>query len=73
MISKAKNLPSVIYADSGTSGGERPQDILELDKVMERYFKDKITYESIIFPRATHDESSWAKRLPTILQFLYSN
>lgn len=72
LLFKSPQLPSIIYADSGTRGGERPQDIGELDKVMNQRFKNKVIYKSMIFPGASHDEASWAKRLPIILEFLYS-
>lgn len=66
-------LPAVLYADSGTDGGERPQDVMELDKIIQKYFKDKILFKKVISQGATHDEASWAKRLPEVLQFLFSN
>lgn len=36
VFKRTSTLPSVVYVDSGTIDGERPQDILELDKIMNR-------------------------------------
>jgi len=73
LLTKSKNFSDSLYADSGTEGGERSMDVLELEKVMQQYFNQKVIFQKIISRGDTHDENSWAKRIPFALKFLFSN
>ncbi|HXH30643.1 MAG TPA: alpha/beta hydrolase-fold protein [Bacteriovoracaceae bacterium] len=60
-------MPVRIYIDSGTAGGEKPQDVL--DFVSEFETRSKIY--SVIQQGATHSETYWAKRFPAALEALF--
>lgn len=67
----ASELTKVLYVDSGTVGGERPQDVMDLDYIIRNKFGGKIHFKSVIAQGSSHDEASWAKRLPNVLMFLF--
>jgi predicted alpha/beta superfamily hydrolase len=69
----ATNLPLKIYLDSGTVGGEKPQDVLDLGGILESlgYVKNQ-DYVSVIQSGADHREAYWAERLPVALEFLFN-
>lgn len=66
---RAAPLPERFYTDSGTAGGERPEDA----KLLEKTYRDRGLKETklVIDEGAEHNERFWAQRLPGALRFLY--
>ena len=63
-------LPLKLYLDSGTEGGERPQDVDELAGMLSpRLSPEKL--RKVIGEGDNHSENAWAKRLPYALIHLY--
>lgn len=61
-------VPEFLYMDSGTLGGEKPQDVLDLsEKLSNLQMKLKV----IIEEGALHREEAWARRFPMALQHLF--
>jgi predicted alpha/beta superfamily hydrolase len=73
LLTKSKNFSPILYADSGTEGGERPMDVLELEKVIQTHFAQSVRFQKIISRGDTHNEVSWAKRIPLALEFLFGH
>lgn len=73
LMQQATSLSPIIYIDSGTIGGERPQDVLDLEKILKRKWGNNIFLKTEITQGASHDEYSWSKRLPDVLRFLYQD
>lgn len=68
---QATALPLKVYLDSGTVGGEEPQDVVDLANLLQhRGFESRSLY-SFIQNGANHSEYFWAQRLPIALQFLF--
>ncbi len=61
-----------IYVDSGTEGGEEPQNVNELKDILSKqsYVNGKNLMISIQ-QGARHQEKYWAQRFPTALRFLF--
>lgn len=69
-LSTSRTLPGRLYLDSGTAGGEKPLDVLEL----EEKISTKFTPGSLkVFVKNGHDhsETSWADRLDEALLHLF--
>ena len=67
----APTLPLKIYLDSGTEGGEKPQDVIDLHRELEGRGFQRAALYSFIQNGANHSEYYWAMRLPLALQFLF--
>lgn len=68
---QATRLPLKVYLDSGTEGGEQPQDVRDLVGVLNhRGFHNRTLYY-FIQEGAQHSEYFWSMRLPLALQFLF--
>jgi pullulanase len=61
-------LPSKIYLDSGTVGGESPEDIHLLRDVLNERGSSPYIY---VQDGASHSEKYWAERLPLALHYLF--
>jgi len=59
--------PERLYLDSGTTGGERPQDVLKLSQSLHMGERLKV----VIGEGDNHSEQAWAKRLPKALIHLF--
>lgn len=59
--------PDRLYLDSGTVGGERPQDVLFLGRKLKMGNRLKV----VIGEGDDHSEKAWAKRLPKALIHLF--
>jgi predicted alpha/beta superfamily hydrolase len=70
MYKTALTLPTKIYLDSGTVGGERPQDVTKLKDIITNHDGKPNTYV-VIQPGGEHKEKYWAERLPGALEFLF--
>lgn len=65
-------LPLKIYMDSGSIGGEKPEDVLALTHLLEeRHFRHGHNLCVYIQDNADHREYFWAQRLPVALKFLF--
>jgi predicted alpha/beta superfamily hydrolase len=72
VLIRASDLPLKVYLDSGDSGGERPQDVVQLSNVyLQRGLALDKNLKVIIQKGALHTEKFWAERFPLALQFLY--
>jgi pullulanase len=68
----ASHMPRKIYIDSGTVGGEEPQNVVDLYQVLvERGYHQGSNLYADIQDGASHEEKFWAMRLPTALKFLF--
>jgi predicted alpha/beta superfamily hydrolase len=65
----SETLPFKVYLDSGTDGGEKPQDVLALVEVLEN--RDYTHFLVNIQVGADHQEIYWAQRFPIALKFLF--
>lgn len=68
IIRIATNFPETLYMDSGTLGGERPQDVKELS---QRPGSSQSKLKVVIEEGAYHREEAWARRLPEALEHLF--
>jgi predicted alpha/beta superfamily hydrolase len=69
---KSPYLPIKVYLDSGTVGGEEPQNVWALGSVLkERDFQRGENLLIYIQENANHSEYWWAHRFPTAIQFLF--
>jgi predicted alpha/beta superfamily hydrolase len=68
---QAVQLPLKVYLDSGTEGGEQPQDVRDLAWILEQRGFQKRTLYYFIQQGAQHSEYFWSMRLPLALQFLF--
>jgi predicted alpha/beta superfamily hydrolase len=59
--------PQRLYIDSGTVGGERPEDVLKLSKTLNMGARLK----AVVSEGDNHSEKAWAKRLPQALIHLF--
>jgi predicted alpha/beta superfamily hydrolase len=59
--------PQRLYIDSGTTGGERPDDVLKLSRTLNMGARLKV----VISEGDNHSEQAWAKRLPQALIHLF--
>lgn len=70
IIDNANKLPNKLYMDSGTAGGERPRDVIELySNLKDRYSSDSIYYW--IKEGDDHSERAWANRFRVSLTYLF--
>jgi predicted alpha/beta superfamily hydrolase len=70
--SRAAKIPLKVYLDSGTKGGEAPQDVLSAAEHLQR--KGMISNKNLkwmIQEGADHSERYWAQRFPDALKFLF--
>ncbi len=67
---RSSTLPLGVYLDSGTDGGERPQDVDLLRRDLELRMP-RGSFYAHLQQGATHSERFWAQRLPIALQFLF--
>jgi len=66
---RAQTLPLKIYVDSGTVGGERPQDVESFTTLLlQRVSGERIL--RIIQTGGEHREIFWAQRFPLALKYL---
>lgn len=68
----ASYLPLKIYLDSGTVGGEEPQNVWALGSVLKK--RDFHLGENLLIyiqENANHSEYWWANRFPVAIQFLF--
>lgn len=72
MYTKASFLPSKIYIDSGTNGGERPQDVIQFKQLLLQKYTNPNDVKMIIQNGASHSEYFWAQRFPEALKFLFN-
>jgi predicted alpha/beta superfamily hydrolase len=71
-ILSAGPVPDRLYLDSGTVGGERPQDVLKLYKAM----KDQLPpghLKVVIKEGDSHNERAWSRRLSGALIHLFGS
>lgn len=68
---QTNDLPLKIYLDSGTIGGEKPQDVMDLRQLLlvRNYQQENLFV--FIQNGADHQEHYWAMRLPVALKFLF--
>ncbi|MBY0517151.1 MAG: hypothetical protein K2P81_09595 [Bacteriovoracaceae bacterium] len=61
-----------IYIDSGTEGGEAPQDVIDLQRILfsQGYRRGENLF-LYIQQGALHQEKFWAQRFPIALRFLF--
>ncbi|MBA2405644.1 MAG: alpha/beta hydrolase [Bdellovibrionales bacterium] len=65
-------LPHKVYLDSGTTGGEEPQDVLDLSQVLvSRNYRHAENLFVYIQDGADHQEYYWAMRFPVALKALF--
>ena len=66
------HLPWKVYLDSGTIGGEKPLDVLDLGQILlNRDFRHAENLYIYIQDGADHQEKYWAMRFPVALKFLF--
>jgi predicted alpha/beta superfamily hydrolase len=69
---RSSQLPLKVYLDSGTDGGEEPQDVLDLCNVLfQRGYNQSENLFGFIQDGAMHEERYWAMRFPIALKFLF--
>jgi predicted alpha/beta superfamily hydrolase len=72
LLYRGQNTPIRVYLDSGTAGGEKPQDVTNCSEVFKlRGMLEGINLKTVIQPGALHSEKFWAQRFPLALQFLF--
>lgn len=65
-------LPQRVYLDSGTVGGEKPQDVWDLmDTLSARNFRLGDDLFVVVQEGANHSEKYWAERFPRAITFLF--
>lgn len=68
----SEKLPQKIYLDSGTVGGEKPQDVIDLSSLLEsRGFRHRDDLLVYIQEGADHREAFWSERFPVALKFFF--
>lgn len=68
----APELPLKIYIDSGTIGGEEPDNVRALATILkQRHYSPGKDLQLIIQQGADHSERFWAMRFPETLKFLF--
>lgn len=68
-ILKLMRTPERLYIDSGTIGGEKPQDVLKLSNNLNMGNRLKV----VIGEGDNHSEKAWARRLPEALIHLFTS
>lgn len=68
-LKSSSDLPQKIYVDSGTFGGERPEDVKRLHGLLHRRLRDGLRV--YIGEGDDHSEKAWAKRFPFALIHLF--
>ncbi len=63
------NLPQKIYIDMGSRNGERPEDVRQLQAVLQS--RSHPNLYGWIDELGGHDEAAWAYRFPMALKFLF--
>jgi pullulanase len=72
MYEQSSVLPLKIYLDSGTTGGEEPRDVLDLEEILlGREFRQNDNLFTFIQNGADHQEYYWSQRLPLALKSLF--
>lgn len=68
----SRDLPIKVYLDSGSIGGEKPEDVLALTHLLAaRGFRHTHNLLVYIQDGADHREYYWAQRFPVALKFLF--
>lgn len=70
IMTEATVLPSRLYIDSGTIGGEKPEDVRSLEMAIKSRFEPG-SLQVLIKSGANHSEKAWAARLPGALIHLF--
>ena len=66
--------PEKIYLDSGTDGGEKPNDVISFSSLLSQLgYSEGRDLKIIIQDGAVHSEVYWAQRFPQALHFLFPN
>lgn len=69
---RSSTLPLKIYLDSGTLGGEKPEDVRALGQLLNnRGFAQNYNLLTYIQEGAEHREAFWSARFPMALRFLF--
>jgi predicted alpha/beta superfamily hydrolase len=68
-VLKDSDLPSRLYIDSGSLGGERPKEAQEVFEVYRERNLKKVLF--FVDEEGEHNEISWAQRFPKALIFLF--
>lgn len=71
LYKKSLLMPIKLYLDSGTRGGDRPDDVYLLEKSVLQYYANPQNVQVVIQPDADHNEKYWAERFPKAVQFLF--
>lgn len=70
LLNRGNSFPEFLYIDSGTSGGEKAQDVRDFVRDLNnRGIKSNV--KMIIEENAQHREEAWARRFPLALQHLF--
>lgn len=72
VLYRAHAMPVKVYIDSGTAGGEKPDDVSTCTEAFkQRGLIENVNIKTVIQPGAIHSEKYWAQRFPLALQFLF--
>lgn len=70
VMMESEVLPSKLYLDSGTDGGEKPEDVRALEAALKKRFQAG-QLQVVIKQGDNHSEKAWAARLPLALIHLF--
>lgn len=70
VMADSEMLPAKLYLDSGTDGGEKPEDVRSLEAALKARFGAG-QLQVIIKQGDNHSEKAWASRLPLALIHLF--
>jgi predicted alpha/beta superfamily hydrolase len=70
LMKESETLPFKLYLDSGTEGGERPEDVRALESHLRNHNK-AVQLHVVIKQGDNHSEKAWAGRLPGALIHLF--
>lgn len=70
VMTSSEILPLKLYIDSGTDGGEKPEDVRALESLLKNRFKNG-QLQVVIKQGDNHSEKAWAARLPLALIHLF--
>lgn len=70
VMTDSEILPVILYLDSGTEGGEKPEDVRTLESLLKNRFKPG-QLQVVIKQGDNHSEKAWAGRLPGALIHLF--
>ena len=70
LMADSETIPSRLYLDSGTEGGEKPEDVRAMEIALKgRYRPEHL--QVVIRQGDNHSEKAWASRLPLALIHLF--